>query len=85
MPQRLVTQQDLIDNPDLRHKGVSINQHYNFPEKVIQEPKIHSHHVKKEAEETPKAEEPIKQEPVKKEVSQPAKKAAKKTSKKAKK
>jgi hypothetical protein len=32
MPQRLVTQQDLIDNPDLIHQGVSINQHYNFPD-----------------------------------------------------
>lgn len=29
--QRLVTQQDLIDNPDLVRRGVSVNQHWDFP------------------------------------------------------
>jgi hypothetical protein len=30
--QRLVTKQDLIDNPELIKRGVSVNQHWNFPE-----------------------------------------------------
>lgn len=33
--QRLVTKQDLIDNPELQQKGVSVNQYYNFPDDYI--------------------------------------------------
>lgn len=33
--QRLVTQQDLDKNPELKLKGVSVNQHYDFPDEDV--------------------------------------------------
>lgn len=33
--QRMVTKQDLIDYPELIQKGVSVNQHWEFPEPQI--------------------------------------------------
>lgn len=48
--QRLVTQQDLIDNPKLMQMGVSVNQHWDFP--------VEEHHAK------PQYSEPVSEEEI---------------------
>lgn len=50
MPQRLVTDQDLQDNPELEKQGVSVNQMYDFPDTTETAPdaeEMSEKHIKK--------------------------------------